>query len=234
LAPDVMMAAESGVQVEFVVEAEYESVTVLVPPAVLQSHFTERQREDHFRAPAGIEALSGSANHARGLFDWGKRLANAAARQPALFNGRKEALVAAQAELLEMVLAALNASTARQRARSDHTREAHSRVVRLAADYALAHTGDCLYVTDLCVATGVSERTLEYAFREIMGMSPVAYLARLRLHRVRQALRAATHGSTTVSAEALNWGFSHFGEFSRAYKECFGELPSETLRRNLS
>jgi AraC family ethanolamine operon transcriptional activator len=23
----------------------------------------------------------------------------------------------------------------------------------------------------------------------------------------------------------------HFGEFSRAYKDCFGELPSDTLRR---
>jgi transcriptional regulator GlxA family with amidase domain len=60
----------------------------------------------------------------------------------------------------------------------------------------------------------------------------MTYLTRLRLHRVRQALLAATQGSTTVSIEALNWGFWHFGEFARAYKECFGELPSETLRRN--
>jgi len=64
-----------------------------------------------------------------------------------------------------------------------------------------------------------------------MGLTPVAYLTRLRLHRVRRALLAATHGSATVSALALNWGFWHFGDFSRAYKECFGELPSETLRR---
>ena len=46
-----------------------------------------------------------------------------------------------------------------------------------------------------------------------------------------QALIAATPESTTVSIEALNWGFGHFGEFARAYRECFGELPSETLRR---
>jgi transcriptional regulator GlxA family with amidase domain len=58
----------------------------------------------------------------------------------------------------------------------------------------------------------------------------VAYLTRLRLHRVRQALRAASSETTTVSSVALDWGFWHFGEFSRAYKECFGELPSETLR----
>jgi transcriptional regulator GlxA family with amidase domain len=76
----------------------------------------------------------------------------------------------------------------------------------------------------------VSERSLEYAFKEIMGMTPVAYLTRVRLHRVRQALQAATLGSTTVSVEALNGGFWHFGDFSRAYRDCFGELPSETLR----
>jgi transcriptional regulator GlxA family with amidase domain len=59
----------------------------------------------------------------------------------------------------------------------------------------------------------------------------MAYLSRFRLHRVRKALLAATPGSTTVSAEALAWGFWHFGELSRAYRECFGELPSETLLR---
>ncbi len=64
-----------------------------------------------------------------------------------------------------------------------------------------------------------------------MGLGPVAYLIRLRLHRVRQALLGATPGSTTVSATALDWGFWHFGEFSSAYKDCFGELPSDTLRR---
>jgi transcriptional regulator GlxA family with amidase domain len=88
-----------------------------------------------------------------------------------------------------------------------------------------------LYVTDLCTAAEVSERTLQYAFKEVMGMTPVAYLARVRLHRVRQALRATTPSATTVTREALRWGFWHFGDFSRAYKSCFGELPSATLRR---
>jgi AraC-like DNA-binding protein len=59
----------------------------------------------------------------------------------------------------------------------------------------------------------------------------VAYLARLRLPRVRDALQSDTRDSRTVSSDALDWGFWHFGEFSRAYKDCFGELPSETLRR---
>jgi AraC-like DNA-binding protein len=33
-----------------------------------------------------------------------------------------------------------------------------------------------------------------------------------------------------VSAEAMKCGFSHFGDFSKDYKRCFGEPPSHTLR----
>jgi transcriptional regulator GlxA family with amidase domain len=115
--------------------------------------------------------------------------------------------------------------------RSDRTRQAYSRIVNMAEDYALSKSGDRLLVTDLCRAAAVSERTLENAFKEVMGLTPMTYLVRLRLHRVRQSLLAGTQGTTTVSTEALKWGFWHFGEFSRAYKDCFGELPSDTLRR---
>jgi transcriptional regulator GlxA family with amidase domain len=58
------------------------------------------------------------------------------------------------------------------------------------------------------------------------------HLDKLRLHRVRQALIAAKPELTTVAAEALRWGFWHFGGFARAYRKCFGKLPSETLARN--
>ncbi len=150
---------------------------------------------------------------------------------PALFNESAAERGAAQVELLETLLATLDVADDFEPSRSDRTRQARSRIVKIAEDHALAQKGGSLYVTDLCRVTGVSERTLEYAFKENTGLTPMAYLLRLRLHRVREALLAATPGSTTVSAEALNWGFWHFGEFSRAYKDCFSELPSETLRQ---
>jgi AraC family transcriptional regulator, ethanolamine operon transcriptional activator len=229
--PNLMLAAESGIQVEFVAEAGYESVAFLCSPDVLMSHLAGWQRKDNLRVPHGIEVLHTKEAYVRRLFDWGKRLANAVTRHPELLNDRRETILATQTELIEMLLAALDATTIPQFTVRDLTRQARSRVVKLAEDYALAHTDDRFYVTDLCVATGVSERTLDYAFREVAGMSPVAYLTRLRLHRVRKALQMATHGSTTVSAQALRWGFGHFGDFSCAYKHCFDELPSETLRR---
>jgi len=226
-----MLTAEPGSKAELVVEAGYESVTILLSPAVLLSHVIGRQRDDTYRAPHGIEMLQTKEITARGLFDLGKRLTTTAAHHPELFNDGKELRVSVQTELLEMLLEALDTTTPPQHTRSHHARQTRTNIVRLAEDYALAHTDDQLCVTDLCVATGVSERTLQYAFQEVIGMSPLAYLTRVRLHRVRKALRMETYGSTTVSAQALRWGFWHFGDFSRAYKDCFGELPSETLRR---
>jgi transcriptional regulator GlxA family with amidase domain len=114
---------------------------------------------------------------------------------------------------------------------AERTRRARSWLVTIAEDYVLSRAGARVNVSDLCLAADVSERTLECAFKDITGLSPVAYLRRLRLYRVRAALLAAEQGSTQVSVEALKWGFWHFGEFTRAYKRCFGELPSSTLRR---
>jgi AraC-like DNA-binding protein len=231
LRPGSMWAAEAGAEMAFVVEPGYESVFAAFTPDEMQAHFQGRQREANLAMPHGAEILQRDPAAVRRFFTWGKRLVTTAERRPELFNDRRDTRVAAEAGLLEALMGALSATTDFRLPRRDDTRRAQSRIVKCAEDYALAHMGDRLYVTDLCKAAGASERSLEYAFKAIMGMTPMAYLTRVRLHRVRQALLAATAGSTTVSVEALNGGFWHFGEFSRAYRDCFGELPSETLRR---
>ncbi len=136
-----------------------------------------------------------------------------------------------QVDLIENLLAAIGTANVFQPGRSDRTRQRQSLVVRTAEEYALSQKGANLYVTDLCRVTGVGERALEYAFKQIMGQTPVAFLVRLRLTRVRHVLMAAAPGSTTIAIEALRWGFGHFGEFARAYNDYFGELPSDTLLR---
>ena len=226
--PDRILASTSGVEVEFVVAGGYESVSFFLPPDDIRTHLRGRHREDEFRLPNGVELLQPSPAAAHGLYGFGRRLADVAARQPEVFD-TPQTQAAAQIDLLETLLATLGSAGNVECAAKDLTRQAHSRVVQIAEDYALSHTAEHLYVTDLCEAAGVSERTLQYAFKEVMGMTPVAYLTRLRLHRVRHALRTATQASTTVTTEALRWGFWHFGDFSRAYKDCFGELPSDTL-----
>jgi len=229
--PGLMLAAEPETEARFVSEAGWETIAVLMSPEDVRAHLEARGRGHQFRLPHGIETLQAEPDGARRLFDWGKRLTTTAARQPFIFNDRPRERAAVQVELLETLLPVLGLAEQLEPTRSDRTRRAHSDTVAMAEAHAMSHVDDHLSVTDLCRATGVSERTLEYAFKEVMGLTPVAYLTRLRLHRVRQGLLAGTHGTTTVTTEALNWGFWHFGEFSRAYKACFGELPSETLRR---
>jgi AraC family transcriptional regulator, ethanolamine operon transcriptional activator len=231
VAPGLLLAVEPQAEVRFVTEPGWQSITVMARPQDLRVHLATRQREDAFRPPSGVQVLEADVEKVRDLFDWGRRLVDVAARQPALFNDRPDVRMAAQAELFETLLATLHLAHEVEPGRKDRTRQAHSAIVKIAEDYALSHVGDHLYVTDLCKVAAASERTLENAFREVMGITPVAYLIRVRLHRVRKALLAATQATTTVSTEALNWGFWHFGEFSRAYKHCFGELPSDTLRR---
>lgn len=226
----VMAAAEPGAEGMFVVDGGWESVTLLLPPEELRSHMTARGRASEFRVPHGVEMLHTAEARARALFDWGKRLASIASREPRTFDRHAER-AAAHVELIELLLSTLRDAQDLEPGRSDRARQGHSQIVKIAEDHALSQVDAHLYVSDLCKAAGVSERTLEYAFKDVMGLTPVAYLIRLRLHRVRQGLLAATQGTTTVSIEALRWGFWHFGEFARAYKDCFGERPSDTLRR---
>jgi AraC-like DNA-binding protein len=228
--PDQLLVATAGSRVDIIAEPGYESVAILVPPALMRSQLAGWWRRS-MPAPPEARFLRVAEPRSLELFEWGKRLAHLAAQRPARFATGRAAPEAARGALLRLLRAALDAGEAPRYGRGDRTLEGHGRIVKLAEDHAAAHLGDHLYVGDLCVALGVSERTLEYAFAKVMHLSPIAFLRRLRLHRVRQALRAATRGSTTVSIEALNGGFSHFGEFSRDYRYCFGELPSETLRR---
>ena len=84
-------------------------------------------------------------------------------------------------------------------------------------------------IVDICLALGVSERTLQYAFRDYVGMSPLAYLRVCRLNRVRADLASSDPASTTVTQVAMRFGFLHLGRFAGDYRRLFGVAPSETL-----
>lgn len=84
-------------------------------------------------------------------------------------------------------------------------------------------------VVDICRTIGVSERSLQYAFRAYVEMSPLSYLRLCRLNRARATLRAADPHSTSVTAVAMRFGFLHLGRFSVDYKKIFAESPSATL-----
>lgn len=94
-------------------------------------------------------------------------------------------------------------------------------------------TGRLPRIVDICRAAGVSQRTLEYSFRNLLGLTPIAYLRILRLNRVRAQLLAPACPGITVTSVATEWCFWHLGKFARDYAAMFGESPSQTLRRSL-
>lgn len=106
-----------------------------------------------------------------------------------------------------------------------------SRIVRRMADYLDAHPDRLMGLSDLCSLTGFSARSIAHACQTVLQTSPMSYLKKLRLNRVRRILRDAAPGELTVSECAYLAGFAHLGRFSAEYRKHFGELPSETLRR---
>lgn len=84
-------------------------------------------------------------------------------------------------------------------------------------------------IADLCRAAGVSIRTLEYAFREVCGVSPRQYLVAHRLRAAQRSLREAEPERGAIKRAALDAGFRELGRFSVTYRRFFGESPTETL-----
>jgi transcriptional regulator GlxA family with amidase domain len=104
-------------------------------------------------------------------------------------------------------------------------------VVARAEAYMRAHPASPLPVSTLSRLLGISERGLRNAFHDVRGMSPKQCMVLARLEKVRRALNDAGGRPLTVTAVATEHGFYELGRFAAAYKQLFGEPPSETLRR---
>jgi AraC family ethanolamine operon transcriptional activator len=106
-----------------------------------------------------------------------------------------------------------------------------TQIVKQAEDYLMANMDQPLTLKDLCTALHVSKSPLFCGFQELFGISPMAYLKVQRLHGVRRSLKVANPEGNSVTAIAQRFGFWSAGHFARDYKQMFGELPSETIKR---
>ncbi len=105
-----------------------------------------------------------------------------------------------------------------------------SLAVRRSIEFIEQVGGRPVTVQELCKVSGVSWRTLDYAFKDRFGVSPKKYLTVLRLNLAHQDLLASRPGESRVGRIGARWGFWHMSRFARDYRRLFGELPSETLR----
>jgi len=111
--------------------------------------------------------------------------------------------------------------------------KARQSVVERARVFIREHIEEPISVEDLCIHLGVSRRTLQYSFQDVLDLNPVKFLRAMRLNGVRRALKRANPQRDSVADIAAGWGFWHLSHFSAEYKKMFDELPSETLRRTI-
>ena len=103
----------------------------------------------------------------------------------------------------------------------------------IAENYISDLSSEIVTVAELCDTANISERTLEYAFRERYGITPKRYSLVYKLNCVRKHLRKTPPGAALVSEIARQYGFWHMSKFSDDYKKLFNELPLSTLNRPL-
>ncbi|MDR2688602.1 MAG: helix-turn-helix domain-containing protein, partial [Azoarcus sp.] len=71
-------------------------------------------------------------------------------------------------------------------------------IVEEARDLIQANIDAPVSVADLCIHLGISRRTLQYSFQEVLDLTPVKFLRAMRLNSVRRALRQARASQETV------------------------------------
>ena len=103
-------------------------------------------------------------------------------------------------------------------------------VIGRAVDLLHERPGEPWSSTTLARAVHVSLRSLQGGFQTHVGKPPMTYLRELRLRGIHAELTMAMP-PTRVETVAYRWGMQHLGRFAAAYRQAFGELPSQTLKR---
>ena len=88
---------------------------------------------------------------------------------------------------------------------------------------------DPLTLLDIAKAAGTTPRTLQLVFQKELGRSPMQCLQDRRLSFARHLL-ISDGGQRSVGDAAHLSGHRHFGRFSSAYRQRYGEHPRQTLQ----
>lgn len=174
----IPMAENDGVDVVF--DADQIHWMLLIDLRLLQRHLTTDQLE-RLRDAAACHFLAASLRDANGLARWLDGVLKSTQRHPQSLQ-YPEPVRAFEAELayrLTLLIDSDMPPTPRSRTSMKH------RGLQRAIELLRSDDVGTITVRDLCESAHVSRRTLEYAFRQNLGVSPLHYLRMRRLHAVR-------------------------------------------------
>jgi AraC-like DNA-binding protein len=85
-----------------------------------------------------------------------------------------------------------------------------------------AHLDSKEPIARLCDYLNLSQSTLYRLFKAEVGLSPLAHFHQIRMQKARDLL---TQSSLSIKEIAFQFGYEHFNDFSRAYRNYFGHSP---------
>jgi AraC-like DNA-binding protein len=212
---------------EFVTRGACRPATLSVPHSVWHA-------EAHWlRPPASL--LAGGVIRRRPGLDWNSRflgavdwMTNALTRYP---QACTPSVRTGFEELLLKRLAAFDPIADEGLPRTRAAVVARRNAVERARSYMEENLAQPQRLSEVCRYARMEARSLEYAFMEVLGVSPMSYLKVLRLHHAHRRLSSRVDRNESVSRTALDCGCWHLSQFSVDYKRFFGESPSVTMYR---
>lgn len=102
--------------------------------------------------------------------------------------------------------------------------------LRRAIAYIEEHADADISVWDIARGIGLTPGGVVYLFRRHLGVTPMAYLRRVRLDRAHHELVATDRSRATVCRIAARWGFRSGASFATYYRSCYDQSPYATIR----
>jgi len=105
--------------------------------------------------------------------------------------------------------------------------------VRKALDYIEANLRTKLTIAEVAAAANFSVRSMQASFRRELGKTPITWIMERRLAGVHDELTSSAEMYGGVADIARRWGFTHMGDFSKRYRERYGETPLKSRRQHV-
>ena len=223
---ETMVTLAGNDELDFYTPRGFDILALVVDAATLESHARSVEHRDIVADCGGLGTIRPEPSRLAALRALMLSVLESADTDPGPLQYRQTQRVLEQSLMSAAIVAVADDS-----ALAKPPCASRQHIVETAKAFMREHISEPITVADLCVALGVSRRTLQYSFQEVLGLNPVCYLRAMRLNGVRRDLKCGEPPATSVQGTAAEWGFWHLGHFVTDYKRMFGELPSETLRR---
>jgi len=102
--------------------------------------------------------------------------------------------------------------------------------VRRAEEYILENICESITIQDVAREVNVAQRTLHLGFQRYRNYTISEFLRNERLALTREELYTARERGVSITDVAYSCGFTHLGRFASAYRNRYGEKPSDTLK----